>query len=134
MNELKNIFVTDNCQDPMVKQWCVNSKKRTEVTLQYKCYKKRHTRKTIYLFTHPKLGGKIYGSRVFDDGLCMVKIELSYTLDTKEDKFKHESQQYLIICPCYNLHNLLKQLKKLKTVKGLRKLMKKYINHTSVED
>jgi len=133
MEILKNVFVTDNWQDPKVKQWCVNSKKRTEVTLQYKRYIKRHTTKTIYLFTHPKLGGKIYEPRVFDDGSCMVKICISYTLDTKEDKFRHESQQYLIICPCYNLHNLLKQLKKPKTVKGLRKLMKNYIINASTE-
>tara|TARA_R110002126_G_scaffold109943_1_gene246941 strand:- start:336 stop:692 length:357 start_codon:yes stop_codon:yes gene_type:complete len=117
----------------MIKKWCVNSNKRTEVTLQYKRYKKRHTKKIIYLFTHPKLGGKIHEPRVFDDGSCMVKIHLSYTLDTKEDKFKHESQQYFIICPCYNLHNLLKQLKKPKTVKGLRRLMKNYIINTSLE-
>jgi len=128
MNEkLKNIiFVTEDCHDPMVKQWGVNSKKRTEVTLQYKRYKKRHTRKTIYLLTHPKLGGKIYDSRVFDDGSCMVAVRLSYTLDTK-DKFEHDSQLYLIIIPCIDLHILLKLLKKPKTVKALRKLMKKYL-------
>ncbi len=132
MKALNGLFVTDNWA--LVKQWCVDSKERTAVTLQYKRYKNRHTRKIIELLTHPKLGGKKYGSCMFDDGSCMVKIELYYTLDTKEDKFKHDGQQYFIICPCYNLHNLLKQLKKPKTVKGLRKLMKNYIIKTSTED